>query len=200
MSVNLSARQLDDADWSPHIREALAAAGLPASALQLEITERTMMSLERSERLAEICALGVGFQIDDFGTGHTSLVTLHRLPVHALKVDRSFVATLLDGAEGEMMVRSTVALAHSLGLPVIAEGIEDAATPRAAARARVRPGPGPADLARAAPVRRSAGPPAVGRRLALRVLHAHCGPNGAAIARTVHHRQQPEEMDRGLQA
>ncbi|HEX3832949.1 MAG TPA: EAL domain-containing protein [Solirubrobacteraceae bacterium] len=128
VTVNLSARQLDDPLLTDHIGAALAAAGLPSAALKLEITEETMMELERSRRLTEICALGVGFQIDDFGTGHTSLAALHRLPVQALKVDRSFVATLLSGGEGEMMVRSTVALAHSLGLPVIAEGIETAAT------------------------------------------------------------------------
>ena len=128
VSINLSARQLDDANLVRHIREALASAGLPPSALQLEITERTMMLLERSECLADLCASGVGFHLDDFGTGHTSLLTLCRLPVHALKVDRSFVAELLDDAEREMVVRSTVALAHSLGLPVIAEGIEDADT------------------------------------------------------------------------
>ncbi len=127
VTVNLSARQLDDPLLTRHIGAALAAAGLPPAALKLEITEETMMQLERSQRLTEICALGVGFQIDDFGTGHTSLAALHRLPVQALKVDRSFVATLLSGGEGEMMVRSTVALAHSLGLPVIAEGIETAA-------------------------------------------------------------------------
>jgi diguanylate cyclase (GGDEF)-like protein/PAS domain S-box-containing protein len=128
VTVNLSARQLDDPLLTQHIGAALAAAGLSAAALKLEITEETMMQLERSQRLTEICALGVGFQIDDFGTGHTSLPALHRLPVQALKVDRSFMATLLSGGEGEMMVRSTVALARSLDLPVIAEGIETAAT------------------------------------------------------------------------
>jgi diguanylate cyclase (GGDEF)-like protein/PAS domain S-box-containing protein len=127
VTVNLSARQLDDPLLTQHIGGALAAAGLPPAALKLEITEETMRELERSQRLTEICALGVGFQIDDFGTGHTSLAALLRLPVQALKVDRSFVATLLCGGEGEMMVRSTVALAHSLGLPVIAEGIETTA-------------------------------------------------------------------------
>jgi diguanylate cyclase (GGDEF)-like protein/PAS domain S-box-containing protein len=128
VTVNLSTRQLDNPLLTEHIGAALVAADLPPAALQLEITEETMMELERSRRVTEICALGVGFQIDDFGTGHTSLAALHRLPVHGLKVDRSFVATLLSGGEGEMMVRSTVALAHSLGLPVIAEGIETSAT------------------------------------------------------------------------
>ncbi len=126
VTVNLSVRQVEDPLLADHIRTALAAVDLPASALKLEITEETMMELERSQRMTEICSLGVGLQIDDFGTGHTSLAALHRFPVHGLKVDRSFVAALLAGGEGEMMVRCTVALAHSLGLPVIAEGIESA--------------------------------------------------------------------------
>jgi diguanylate cyclase (GGDEF)-like protein/PAS domain S-box-containing protein len=128
VTVNLSLSQVDDPLLGEHIRAALTAAGLPATALKLEITEETMMELERGQRFAEVCALGVGFQLDDFGTGRISLAALHRLPVHGLKVDHSFVATLLAGGEGEMMVRSAVALAHSLGLPVIAEGIETAAT------------------------------------------------------------------------
>jgi diguanylate cyclase (GGDEF)-like protein/PAS domain S-box-containing protein len=128
VTVNLSASQVDDPLLGEHISAALSAAGLPSTALKLEITEETMMEVERGQRFTEICALGVGFQLDDFGTGHTSLAALHRLPVHGLKVDRSFVATLLEGGEGEMMVRSTVALAHSLGIPVIAEGIERTAT------------------------------------------------------------------------
>ncbi len=128
VTVNLSLSQVDDPLLGEQIAAALATAGLPATSLKLEITEETMMALERSQRFSEVCALGVGFQLDDFGTGHTSLAALHRFPVHGLKVDRSFVATLLAGGEGEMMVRSTVALAHSLGLPVIAEGIECAAT------------------------------------------------------------------------
>jgi diguanylate cyclase (GGDEF)-like protein/PAS domain S-box-containing protein len=127
VTVNLSVRQVDDPLLTAHVRAALEASDLPASALKLEITEETMMELERSRRMTEICSLGVGLQIDDFGTGHTSLAALHRFPVHGLKVDRSFVSALLAGGEGEMMVRCTVALAHSLGLQVIAEGIESAA-------------------------------------------------------------------------
>ena len=118
VSVNLSARQLDDAELVTHIARRWSPPAFPPARCKLEITERTMMSLERSECLTDLCALGVGLQIDDFGTGHTSLAALHRLPVDALKVDRSFVATVLDDDEGEAIICATVALAHSLGLPV----------------------------------------------------------------------------------
>jgi len=127
MSVNLSARQLDDPGLADHVRAAVASAELPAGALKLEITESTLVAdVERSRRVfAAVCADGVGLHLDDFGTGYSSLSALHRFPVDALKIDRSFVAGLddPDGA-ADVIVRSTVAMAHSLGLPVIAEGIE----------------------------------------------------------------------------
>jgi diguanylate cyclase (GGDEF)-like protein/PAS domain S-box-containing protein len=127
MSVNLSARQLDDPALADHVRAAIAAAALPAGALKLEITESTLIAdVERSQRVfAEVCAQGVALHLDDFGTGYSSLAALHRFPVDALKIDRSFVSALAEpGDTAGVIVRSTVAMAHSLGLPVIAEGIE----------------------------------------------------------------------------
>ena len=125
ISVNVSGRQLDDPHLPQEIRRATEAAGLPATALRLEITETTLMQEpERIRRIvSEVCASGVGLHLDDFGTGYSSLAALHRLPVDALKIDRSFVAS---GAEdgSDAIVRAIVALADSLSIDVIAEGIE----------------------------------------------------------------------------
>ncbi len=126
MNVNISSRQLDDPDFAERVLETIAATGVPASALNLEITESALM--REPERLHEVvrvlCGAGVGLQLDDFGTGWSSLTALQQFPVSALKIDRSFVASLAGGSD--VIVRSTVALAHSLEIAVIAEGIEDA--------------------------------------------------------------------------
>jgi diguanylate cyclase (GGDEF)-like protein/PAS domain S-box-containing protein len=129
MSVNLSGRQLDDPGWAERVRAAINEAALPPHALKLEITESTLMQeIERTQAVfSQVTDAGVGLHLDDFGTGYSSLTALHRFPVDALKIDRSFVATIDSPEEsGDVIVRSTVALAHSLGLPVIAEGIESA--------------------------------------------------------------------------
>ncbi|HWF23812.1 MAG TPA: EAL domain-containing protein [Solirubrobacteraceae bacterium] len=127
VSVNVSARQLEDPGLPANVRAAIAAAGVEGDALRLEITESTLM--EEPERMqhivSEVCATGAGLHLDDFGTGYSSLAALHRFPVDALKIDRSFVASLSGTNGSEVIVRSTIALAHSLGLQVIAEGIED---------------------------------------------------------------------------
>ena len=125
VSVNVSGRQLDDPQLPGEIRGAIEAAEFPPSALRLEITESTLMQEpERIRRIvSEVCATGVGLHLDDFGTGYSSLAALHRLPVDALKIDRSFVASAAeDGSDA--IVRAIVALALSLGIDVIAEGIE----------------------------------------------------------------------------
>ncbi len=128
MSVNLSGRQLDDPGLAEQVRAAINSVKLPPQALKLEITESTLMQeIERTQHVfSEVCGSGVGLHLDDFGTGYSSLTALHQFPVDALKIDRSFVSTIsADGEESsDVIVRSTVALAHSLGLPVIAEGIE----------------------------------------------------------------------------
>jgi diguanylate cyclase (GGDEF)-like protein len=129
MSVNLSVRQLDDPGLADQVHAAIARSRLPPEVLKLEITESTLIAdLEHTQRVfAEVCAGGVGLHLDDFGTGYSSLSALHRFPVDAIKIDRSFVSDLAGPGEcGQVIVRSTVAMAHSLGLPVIAEGIETA--------------------------------------------------------------------------
>lgn len=125
MSVNVSGRQLDDPQFPEDVIDVIASTGLPGSVVRLEITEGTLMrEPERIARIvSEVCSAGVGLELDDFGTGYSSLSALHQFPVNALKIDHSFVANL-SAEEGEVIVRSTVALAHSLGLEVVAEGIE----------------------------------------------------------------------------
>ena len=130
MSVNLSGRQLDDPGLPEQVRSAVESAALPPGALKLEITESTLMhEVERTQYVfSEVCGSGVGLHLDDFGTGYSSLTALHRFPVDALKIDRSFVASISQAPDdNDVIVRCTVALAHSLGLPVIAEGIESPA-------------------------------------------------------------------------
>ena len=125
MSVNVSGRQLDDPQFPEDVIDIIASTGVPGSVVRLEITEGTLMrEPERIARIvSEVCSTGVGLELDDFGTGYSSLSALHQFPVNALKIDHSFVANL-NAEEGEVLVRSTVALAHSLGLEVVAEGIE----------------------------------------------------------------------------
>jgi EAL domain-containing protein (putative c-di-GMP-specific phosphodiesterase class I) len=95
--------------------------------LVLEITESTLIENPQivSTVLEELMDLGVTVELDDFGTGYSSLTVLHDFPGHTLKIDRAFVDTMIDRPESETIVRSIVSLAHSLGLKVTAEGIED---------------------------------------------------------------------------
>lgn len=127
VSVNVSGRQLEDPRLPDSIQAAIQRAALPPESIWLEITESTLMQEpDRMQSIiSEVCSTGAGLHLDDFGTGYSSLAALHRFPVQALKIDPSFVAALTNVNDGsEAIVRSMVALAHSLGLHVIAEGIE----------------------------------------------------------------------------
>ena len=126
VAVNLSARQLSDPQLLDVVAEALVGSGLPAHLLCLEVTETVVMEdKEASARVLEqLRRLGVQVAIDDFGTGWSSLAYLLSLPVDLLKVDRSFVAVCDDDGPGTAIVTAVLALAHSLGLGVVAEGVE----------------------------------------------------------------------------
>ncbi len=128
LSVNLSARDLMDPDLPQKFEALLARHAAPASAFCLEITESAIM--EDPQRavgtLDRLSALGFMLSIDDFGTGYSSLAYLKRLPVHELKIDQSFVRNMQGDASDAVIVRSTIDLAHNLGLKVVAEGVENA--------------------------------------------------------------------------
>jgi EAL domain-containing protein (putative c-di-GMP-specific phosphodiesterase class I) len=129
VAVNLSARNLADDTLPDDIARTLARHDLDPSTLDLEITESALMAdPEHATRLLEqIANLGVGLAIDDYGTGYSSLAYLRRLPVDMLKLDRAFITHLARDEENLVIVRSTIQMAHNLGLKVIAEGVEDAA-------------------------------------------------------------------------
>ena len=126
VSVNLSPRQLSEPDLLDDVRDALEASGLPPGALVLEITESLLVSdvAQASTRLDSLKALGVRLAVDDFDTGYSSLSYLSRLPVDILKVDKSIVAGLSDGASAGKLAGAVLALAESLGLETVAEGVE----------------------------------------------------------------------------
>ncbi|HEY0485819.1 MAG TPA: EAL domain-containing protein [Mycobacteriales bacterium] len=129
VAVNLSARQLADPGLVSTVAVELAAAGLPADALWLEITESMLMEDVEAAvtALGALRELGVHLSIDDFGTGYSSLAYLTRFPVDALKIDRSFVENMSRDAGDEVVVTSVIALAHTLRLDVVAEGVENLA-------------------------------------------------------------------------
>ncbi len=126
VSVNLSARQFQEHDLVDGIRTILDETGLAAASLSLEITESGLMQRTAGTigRLAELRSLGVHLAIDDFGTGYSSLSYLERFPVDVLKIDRSFIAGMSVSGERPTIARAIVDLGRTLGLKVVAEGIE----------------------------------------------------------------------------
>ncbi len=126
VAVNVSARQLDGDEFVTVVEEAIATSGIDPRALTLEITETALMRSPEAtaRRLHAIKELGVRISIDDFGTGYSSLAHLQRFPVDALKIDRSFLAQLVDNPEGETMLRTLVQLGKALSIETLAEGIE----------------------------------------------------------------------------
>ena len=110
------------------VADALGRSGISPQSLRLEVTESSLMvhSEEAMRTMQGLKALGVGLHMDDFGTGYSSLNYLHRFPFDTLKIDRSFIHRLFDSRGSAEIVRTIVNLAHSLGMEVVAEGIETA--------------------------------------------------------------------------
>jgi len=128
LSVNVSPVQLRDGGFVRELRVLLADTGLPASRLQLELTEGTVMAdpAGAARVLGELAAMGVRIALDDFGTGHSSLAYLRTFPIHCIKIDRAFVCDLGRAGSGKeaAIVPAIVAIARSLGAEVVAEGVE----------------------------------------------------------------------------
>ena len=126
MAVNLSPRQLEQGDFCALIGQILIETGIPASALELEITESIL--IQRSEfnlaTLTRLSDMGIQLSVDDFGTGYSSLAYLQRFPVHALKIDQSFVRDIGTDPNDTALITAIIAMAHSLHRKVIAEGVE----------------------------------------------------------------------------
>jgi EAL domain-containing protein (putative c-di-GMP-specific phosphodiesterase class I) len=129
ISVNVSARQLDDPGLLATVDHALRRSGLAGDQLILEITETALMRdpEDAAETLRALKAYGIMVAIDDFGTGYSSLAYLQQLPVDALKIDRTFIAASARSRDSDALIQTLVQLGRSLGLRTIAEGIEDEA-------------------------------------------------------------------------
>jgi EAL domain-containing protein (putative c-di-GMP-specific phosphodiesterase class I) len=130
VSVNLTAANVTDLDLPSKVSAALLRHGLPPRALTLELVEDTLMADPERGRavLGDLRRLGVRTSIDDYGTGYSSLAYLRNLPADELKLDRSLTADVDCDPRASAIVRHTVALAHDLGLSLVAEGVEDVAT------------------------------------------------------------------------
>jgi EAL domain-containing protein (putative c-di-GMP-specific phosphodiesterase class I) len=132
VAVNLAAPNIVDRALPDLVAELLEVWELPGEMLECEISEHTVMADQRRalDVLERLRALGVRLSLDDFGTGHSSLAYLKRLPLDEVKIDRSFVIGMADDADDAAIVRSTIDLARHLGLEVVAEGVETEATLR----------------------------------------------------------------------
>ena len=126
LAVNVSARQFRQVDFVEAVLHILQTTGAPAHRLKLELTESLLVDdvEETTDKMHALKAHGVGFSLDDFGTGYSSLTYLKRLPLDQLKIDQSFVQDLLTDPKDAAIARTVITLGHSLGLSVIAEGVE----------------------------------------------------------------------------
>ena len=128
VSINVSARQFNHGDVPGMIARCMSRHGVPASLLEVELTESCMLATDRpvADELTALKALGIKLLVDDFGTGYSSLSQLQQLDLDVLKVDRAFTAQLRNGREGVAFFRAIVSMAHVLRMSVVAEGVENA--------------------------------------------------------------------------
>ena len=126
MSVNVSVLQLLRGDFAGVVERVLADTGLPPRLLELELTESVVMANaeQTADKLQALRRTGVSLAIDDFGTGYSSLSYLKRLPINTLKIDKEFVDDLAQGSDDAAITTTIIAMARSLGLNVVAEGVE----------------------------------------------------------------------------
>jgi EAL domain-containing protein (putative c-di-GMP-specific phosphodiesterase class I) len=128
VAINLSPANLQEAGLPDMVHELLTGAGLPPSALTVEITENAIMIAQADRSVRRLREMGVGISIDDFGTGYSSLSYLKTLPVSEIKIDKSFVRDMAVDAEDAAIVQPTIDLGHNLRIEVVAEGVEDETT------------------------------------------------------------------------
>jgi EAL domain-containing protein (putative c-di-GMP-specific phosphodiesterase class I) len=128
ISVNVSPRQFQRQDFAAHVGEIIAACGIDASYIELEITE-TMLMIDPAHavsELAQLKSIGVGLSVDDFGTGYSSLAYLKRFPLDTLKIDIAFIRETCTDPDSAAITLAIIDLAHNLRLKVVAEGVETA--------------------------------------------------------------------------
>lgn len=129
IAINVTAQELVRTDYSAHVLSALKAAVLPTSTLEIEVTETIFLDDDSAKVERELHALhqnGVGISLDDFGTGYASLTHLNKFPVSWIKIDQSFVKGLGTNIDATAIVNGIMGLSHSMGIRVVAEGIETA--------------------------------------------------------------------------
>jgi EAL domain-containing protein (putative c-di-GMP-specific phosphodiesterase class I) len=130
VAINLSVKSLHNAQLLDQIKKLILTCGITPGAVRFEITESIIMSDPKlaMEIITDLTSMGIKFSIDDFGTGYSSLGYLQRLPVDEIKIDKSFVINMMKDDNSLKIVRSIIDLGHSLGLKVVAEGVEDKET------------------------------------------------------------------------
>lgn len=127
IAVNVSPRQFRDPGFTDAVMRSLNASGLPPECLELEITERLILdnTIETADILRQLDRTGIRLSVDDFGTGYSALSYLKSYPFDTLKIDKSFIQDVLNESGDASLVRAIINMAHSLGLKVIAEGVEE---------------------------------------------------------------------------